>query len=66
MSPTTVLDLYSESHEIVRVCCYCRRVWRGERWQEPSESPQATMSHGICRECFVAHFPELPPPDELR
>jgi hypothetical protein len=48
------------------VCCHCRRVWAGDHWQTPPEPPQAVLTHGICRECFVIHYPEFPVPDDLQ
>jgi hypothetical protein len=66
MSLSAVLAPPSESQEVVRVCCHCRRVWtKVGGWQRPVETPRVITSHGICRDCFVAFYPEFPPPDEL-
>jgi hypothetical protein len=64
MSETELLIRPSEDQDIVRSCCQCRRIWTGDEWREPSETPRGMMSHGICRDCFLIHYPGFPLPDE--
>jgi hypothetical protein len=49
---------------LVRMCCHCRRVWTTDGWQHDSVPAGLRVSHGICRECYVVHYPEFPLPDE--
>jgi hypothetical protein len=50
---------------LVRMCCHCRRVWTLDGWQHESVPPEVRVTHGICRGCYVTHYPEFgPPPDE--
>jgi hypothetical protein len=65
MLESAVLVPSSESQVFVRVCCHCRRVRSAAGWQRTDEAPQAIITHGICRDCFVALYPAFPLPDEL-
>jgi hypothetical protein len=45
-------------------CCHCRRVRTVAGWEYAEVPADTRVSHGICRECFVAYYPEFaPPPD---
>ncbi len=67
MSTTAMLTSQTDSYEIVRICCHCRRVrTTSGNWVALSSGMTGQLSHGICRECFLVHYPEFPPPDDLR
>ena len=66
MIPTSVLAAPSDAHEFVRVCCHCRRTWTGQGWGCTSNPSGAAVTHGICRDCYVTHYPEFPLPPNLR
>jgi hypothetical protein len=67
MSETAVLSRDCVHQEIVRVCCHCRRVRSADgQWVRPSATPPGPLSHGICRPCFLIHYPEFPLPDGIR
>ena len=65
MPTTAVLVPPAETAPIVRMCCHCRRVWTADGWRSPPEPPRGLATHGICRECFVIHYPEFPVPQEV-
>ena len=46
---------------IVRVCCHCRRVRTADGWKDGEVPASLCVSHGICRQCFEAHYPEFCP-----
>ncbi|MDJ0623247.1 MAG: hypothetical protein QNJ17_09785 [Desulfocapsaceae bacterium] len=52
-----------KKHErIVVICAYCQKSLQGqELWerdsQETAEMAKATISHGICPDCLLEHFP---------
>jgi hypothetical protein len=57
----------AENQQLVYVCCHCGRVRTREgRWHWPEDPPADPVSHGICRACFVVHYPEIPLPPEAR
>jgi hypothetical protein len=65
MLETAVLTPERIWPEIVKVCCHCRRVRTPSgTWVSPSAVPHGPVSHGICRDCFVIHYPEFPPPED--
>jgi hypothetical protein len=67
MSETAVLNPSCVRHEIVPVCCHCRRVRTPSGdWIGMAELPTGRLSHGICRDCFLNHYPEFPLPDEVQ
>lgn len=47
---------------IMVICAYCRKSLQGQEvWerdlQEAGEMAKATISHGICPDCLLEHFP---------
>lgn len=49
---------------LVRMCCHCRRVRTTDGWDHDPVPPGLRVTHGICRECFVLHYPEYACPDD--
>jgi hypothetical protein len=44
------------------VCCHCGRIRRPEGWRVEAGPPTPPVSHGICRPCLAAHYPDCPMP----
>jgi len=66
MTSTAVLDVRSEDRNFVRECCHCRRTWTGKDWGCRPSTPETRVTHGICRDCYVTHYPGFPLPPNIR
>lgn len=63
----TVADNISGERRVQMVCCHCRKVRTATGdWEQPPTHLPAVVSHGICRACLGAHYPEVVPPPEVR
>jgi hypothetical protein len=40
-----------EGEEMLRVCAWCKRVWRDGRWQYGFIPETVQQTHGICEDC---------------
>lgn len=60
MTGQLLLNPESNTREVVRMCCHCRRVKDelGE-WVPAAAPADRAISHGICPDCFVVHYPEF-------
>lgn len=54
----------SGQHErIIIICAYCQKRIKGRDWNErkkcnAEETQKISVSHGICPECLLEHFPQ--------
>ena len=66
MTATAVPVVQSEDLKFIRECCHCRRTWTGKDWGRRPSAPEARVTHGICRDCYVIHYPGFPLPPNIR
>ncbi len=53
-------QMSSSRNKIIVVCSYCHRIIKGQ-WtysMNGEEYDQPRISHGICPECLLLHFPD--------
>ena len=47
----------------LRVCSFCKRIHRDERWvpieEYITDHSEAVFSHGLCPDCLAQHYPEF-------
>ena len=46
---------------MIRQCCSCRKIWKGEQWIYPrfSELESYDVTHCYCDDCFAVQMSEI-------
>lgn len=49
----------SNPEELLKVCAWCKRVWRDGAWRHETVSELVAQTHGICKECESQVYAEI-------